>query len=326
LTTNQTSEKRQLSGAELTVSRACLGTMTFGAQTDATAAARMVRMCMDSNITFFDTANVYNAGESERLLGQVLGDGRKDIILASKVGLKAGEHPAGLTKELIVTALEATLRRLNTDYLDLCYLHVPDWQTPVEESLAAMDHLVGDGKVRYVGSSNYPSWQLCRMLGVAEKQGYQGLRIAQQMYNLIARRLEDEFLPFAKEFGVSTVVYNPLAGGLLTGKHRSDAPETGTRFDGNQTYLDRYWNQVNLEAVTKLSTIAAEAGRSLVSLALNWLLHHTPIDCVVLGASRLEQLEENLRALDDGPLDQVTIMACDNVWGGLYGPSPKYSR
>ena len=324
--TNQTIARRQLSGSELTVSRACLGTMTFGAQTDATAAARMVRMCLDRNITFFDTANVYNAGESERLLGQALGTRRKDIILASKVGLKAGEHPAGLMKELIVTAVEATLRRLNTDYLDLYYLHVPDWQTPVEESLAAMDRLVQDGKVRYVGSSNYPSWQACRMLCVAEKQGYQGLRIAQQMYNLIARRLEDEFLPFASEFSVSTVVYNPLAGGLLTGKHGSGAPETGTRFDGNQTYLDRYWNQVNFEAVTTLATIAAEAGRSLVSLALNWLLHHTPVDCVVLGASKLEQLEENLRALDDGPLDQTAITGCDNVWRGMYGPSPKYSR
>jgi aryl-alcohol dehydrogenase-like predicted oxidoreductase len=319
-------EKRRLGGSEFTISRVCLGTMTFGGQTDAMAAARMVRMCLDRGINFFDTANVYNAGESERLLGQALGNCRKDIILASKVGMKAGEHPAGLTEKLIVTALEATLRRLNTDYLDLFYLHLPDWQTPVEESLAAMDRLVRDGKIRYVGSSNYPSWQICRMLCVAEKQGYQRLGIAQQMYNLIARRLEDEFLPFAREFSVSTVVYNPLAGGLLTGKHRSGAPETGTRFDGNKTYLDRYWNQVNFEAVTMLAAIAGEAGRSLGSLALNWLLHHTPIDCVVLGASRLEQLEENLRALDDGALDQASVLACDNVWRGLYGPSPKYSR
>jgi 1-deoxyxylulose-5-phosphate synthase len=218
------------------------------------------------------------------------------------------------------------LRRLNTEYLDLCYFHLPDWQTPVEESLAAMDRLVRDGKVRYVGSSNYPAWQICSMLCVAERQGYQRVGIAQQMYNLIARRLDDEFLPFAREFGVSTVVYNPLAGGLLTGKHKSGAPEPGTRFDSNKAYLDRYWNQVNLEAVTRLETIAAGAGRTLVSLALNWLLHHTPIDCVVLGASRLEQLEENLRALDDGALDQTSVSACDDLWRGLYGPSPKYSR
>jgi aryl-alcohol dehydrogenase-like predicted oxidoreductase len=300
--------------------------MTFGAQTDVMAAARMVRLCLDRGVNFFDTANVYNAGESERLLGQVLVDCRKNIVLASKVGMKVGEYPAGLTEKLIVTALEATLRRLNTEYLDLCYFHLPDWQTPVEESLAAMDRLVRDGKVRYVGSSNYPAWQICHMLCVAERQGYQRVGIAQQMYNLIARRVEDEFLPFAGEFGVSTIAYNPLAGGLLTGKHRSGAPEPGTRFDANKAYLDRYWNEVNLEAVRKLETIAAEAGRSLVSLALNWLLHHTPIDCVVLGASRLEQLEENLRALDDGALDQTSVSACDDLWRGLYGPSPKYSR
>lgn len=326
MTTNHTMEKRRLGHTELTISRACLGTMTFGAQTDAAAAARMVCVCLDRGVNFFDTANVYTAGESERLLGQALGDCRKDIILASKIGMKVGEHPAGLTEKLIVTALETTLRRLNTDYLDLCYLHLPDWQTPIEESLAAMDRLVRHGKVRYVGSSNYPSWQICRMLCVAKTQGYRSLGIAQQMYNLIARRVEDEYLPFAAEFRVSTIVYNPLAGGLLTGKHRSGAPETGTRFDGNNAYLDRYWNQVNLEAVTTLSTIAAEAGRSLVSLALSWLLHHTPIDCVVLGASRLEQLEENLRVLDEGALDQTSVLACDNVWRGLYGPSPKYSR
>jgi 1-deoxyxylulose-5-phosphate synthase len=326
LTTNQKMEKRRLGGTELTISRACLGTMTFGAQTDGMAAARMVRLCLDRGVNFFDTANVYNAGESERLLGQVLADCRKDIILASKVGMKVGEHPAGLNEKLIVTALEATLRRLNTEYLDLCYFHLPDWQTPVEESLAAMDRLVRDGKVRYVGSSNYPAWQICHMLCVAERQGYQRVGIAQQMYNLIARRLEDEFLPFAGEFGVSTVAYNPLAGGLLTGKHRSGAPEPGTRFDANKAYLDRYWNEVNLKAVRRLETIAAEAGRSLVSLALNWLLHHTPIDCVVLGASRPEQLEENLRALNHGALDSTSVSACDDLWRGLYGPSPKYSR
>ena len=317
---------RSLDGTGLTVSRACLGTMTFGSQTDAATAAQMLHLCLDGGINFVDTANVYNAGESERLLGQILGDCRKNLILASKVGMKVAEHPAGLTRKLIIAAAEATLRRLNTDYLDVYYLHLPDWQTPVEESLAAIDRLVRDGKVRHVGSSNYPSWQSCRMLCIAEKEGYRPVRIAQQMYNLIARRLEDEFLPFAREFGVATIVYNPLAGGLLTGKHRSGTPEPGTRFDGNQAYLDRYWNQLNLEAVTRLAGIATAAGRSPVSLALNWLLHHTPIECVVLGASTLAQLEENLRALDEGGLDPATVSACDEVWKTVYGPGPRYNR
>jgi aryl-alcohol dehydrogenase-like predicted oxidoreductase len=132
-------EKRILSGTALAVSRACLGTLTFGGQTDASAAARMVDACLDRGINFFDTANVYSAGESERLLGRILGHRRKDLVVASKVGIKAGEHPAGLTRDLILAAVEATLRRLNTDYFDLYYLHRPDWQTPLEESLAALD-------------------------------------------------------------------------------------------------------------------------------------------------------------------------------------------
>jgi aryl-alcohol dehydrogenase-like predicted oxidoreductase len=300
--------------------------MTFGGQTDASAAARMIEVCLDRGINFFDTANAYGAGESERLLGRILGHRRKDVVVASKVGVKAGEHPAGLTRELILTAAEATLRRLNTDYLDLYYLHQPDWQTPLEESLAALDGLIREGKVRYAASSNCPSWHVCRLLWMAESQGYQPPRVAQQMYNLIARRLEDEFVPFARQHGVSIIAYNPLAGGLLTGKHTSSAPQPGTRFARNKSYLNRYWNQATFEAVSRLSGIASVAGRSLVSLALNWLLHHTAVDCITLGASKPEHLEENLRALEDGALDEATVAACDEVWRGLYGPAPRYHR
>jgi len=317
-------DKRTLSGTQLTVSRACFGTMTFGSQTDASAAAYMVDVCLDRGINFLDTARNYNDGGSEQLLGQVLGARRKDVVVASKVGMKAGKYPAGLTRDLILTAIEATLRRLKTDYLDLYYLHMPDWQTPVEESLAAMDRLVQEGKVRYVATSNYPSWKLSRMLYMMEQEGRRPPRIAQQLYNLISRRLEDEFVPFAREVGVSIIAYNPLAGGLLTGKHKSNAPVPGTRFDGNRVYLDRYWYPATLEAVLRLGIIASAAGRSMVSLALNWLLHHTPVDCILFGASRLEQLQENLRALDEGPLDATAVAACDEVWRGLYGPSPKY--
>ncbi|MBI1897233.1 MAG: aldo/keto reductase [Acidobacteria bacterium] len=319
-------ETRQFENTDLTVSRVCLGTMTFGSQTDIATAGRIVDLCFDGGVNFFDTANVYNGGESERVLAEVLGRRRQDAIIASKVGMKVGGHPAGLKRELILAAAEDTLRRLKTDYLDIYYLHLPDWSTPIEESLAAMDTLVRQGKVRYLGSSNYASWQICQMLCFAEKNGYRPARIAQPMYNLLARRIEDEFLPCCREFGVSTVVYNPLAGGLLTGKHNPEMPLAGTRFDGNQTYLDRYWNHVNFEAISHLATIASADGRSLISLALNWLLHHTPADCVILGASRLEQIEENLRALDDGPLEAAAVSACDAVWTGLKGPGPKYNR
>jgi 1-deoxyxylulose-5-phosphate synthase len=316
----------QLQGTDLTVSRACLGTMTFGAQTDAATAARIVDLCVDSGINFIDTANVYNAGASERILGELLSSRRGQIVLASKAGMRVGDHPAGLRKELVLKAAEHSLQRLRTDYLDLFYLHTPDPNTPLEEPLDALDCLVRSGKVRYAATSNYASWQICRMLWIAEKNGYQPARIAQPMYNLLARRIEDEFLPFCRETDISTVVYNPLAGGLLTGKHKGDGPMAGTRFDGNQTYLDRYWNEMNFAAVKKLAEKASDAGRSLISLSLNWLLHHTGIDCIILGASKIEQIQENLAALRDGPLDGSTLAACDEVWAMLLGAAPKYNR
>jgi aryl-alcohol dehydrogenase-like predicted oxidoreductase len=146
------------------------------------------------------------------------------------------------------------------------------------------------------------------------------------MYNLLARGIEQEYLPMCQRFGVSTVVYNPLAGGLLTGKQKRDAPIAGTRFDKNQMYLDRYWHERTFDAVEKLQAIADRAGRTLLSLALNWVYRHTSADCVILGASKTEHLEQNLAALEDGPLDRETLDACDQVWVELRGPTPKYNR
>lgn len=313
---------------DLTVSRACLGTMTFGGQTGQAEAERIVARCLDAGINFFDTANIYNQGRSEIILGKALGSRRKDVVLASKVRGKMGEGPdeSGLSRRAIFRALEDSLRRLGTDYLDIYYLHQPDYDVPLEETLEAMDELVRQGKVRWPGSSNYASWQVVRMLWLAEKNGWRPAWVTQPMYNLLARGIEQEYLPMAREFGVSAVVYNPLAGGLLTGKHRPEAPLPGTRFDGNQLYLDRYWHPAYFDAVEKLGHVAAGAGRSLVSLALNWLLHHTAADCIILGASRLEQLDQNLAALEEGPLPAEAVAACDRVWDGLRGVTPKYNR
>ncbi|MCL6482199.1 MAG: aldo/keto reductase [Firmicutes bacterium] len=317
-----------LKHTDLTVSRACLGTMTFGGQTDEEAARRIVARALDAGINFFDTANIYHQGRSEMLLGKALGARRKDVVLASKVRGKMGEaaDESGLSRRAIFRAIEDSLRRLGTDYLDIYYLHQPDYDVPLEETLEAMEELVRQGKVRWPGSSNYASWQVVRMLWLAEKNGWRPAWVTQPMYNLLARGIEQEFLPMAREFGISTVVYNPLAGGLLTGKHRPEAPLAGTRFDGNAMYLDRYWHPACFEAVEKLKTAAEQAGRSLVSLALNWLLHHTAADCIILGASRLEQLEQNLAALEEGPLPPEAVEACDRVWDGLRGVTPKYNR
>jgi aryl-alcohol dehydrogenase-like predicted oxidoreductase len=299
--------------------------MTFGAQTDESVALQMVDRCIGEGINFFDTANVYNGGLSETILGKCLRGRRQQVVLASKVRGKTATV-TGLSKAAIMTAIEESLKRLETDYLDLYYLHQPDYDVPIEESLEAMDSLVKQGKVRYPANSNYSGWQVTEMLCLAEKRGYKPAYVTQPMYNLLARGIEQEYLPMCKHFGVSTCVYNPLAGGLLTGKQQSGAPIAGTRFDSNQMYLDRYWHPAYFEAVEELKRIAAAAGRSLVSLSLNWLLHHTPIDCVILGASRLEQLEQNLGAMSEGPLTPETLAACDKVWQTLLGVTPKYNR
>ena len=321
-------QTRTLPHTDLTVSRVCFGVLTFGGQTGEAAARRMIDLCLDRGINFFDTANAYNKGESELILGNILKGRRDRVILASKVGMKTGE-PAGvspLSRQSVLANIDASLRRLQTDYLDLYYLHMPDYETPIEETLSALDQVVRAGKVRYPGISNFAAWQVCQALWITEKCGYKPPHVSQPMYNLLARGIEQEYLPFCRAFGVSTVVYNPLAGGLLTGKQQREHPFPGTRFDANQLYLDRYWHAAYFDAVDELQKVAAAAGRSLIDIALNWLLYHTPTDCVILGASKTEQLEQNLDVWDRGPLSPETLAALDRVWQNLRGVTPKYNR
>jgi 1-deoxyxylulose-5-phosphate synthase len=317
-----------LKNTELRVSRVCFGTMTFGGQTDQAASTAMIDFCLESGINFIDTANVYNEGASETLLGKALKGRRHQVVLASKVRGPMGPGPeeGGLSKKAILRAVEDSLRRLGTDHLDIYYLHRPDYDVPVQESLEAMDHLRRQGKIRFVGNSNYSGWQVAQMFCISQRQSYQPPRISQPMYNLLARGIEQEYLPMCKEFGVSTVVYNPLAGGLLTGKQQPERPVEGSRFDGNQMYLDRYWHPAYFDAVEQLKAIAAQAGRSMVSMSLNWLLHHTAADCVILGASRIDQLKNNVQDVKDGALDPATLQACNQVWQTLRGVTPSYNR
>jgi aryl-alcohol dehydrogenase-like predicted oxidoreductase len=321
-------ERINLKHTKLDVSRVCFGSMTFGGQTCEADAERMLCVCRDNGINFLDTANAYNNGASEEMLGRLLRTCRNDFVLASKVRNKMGDAPdmVGLSRAAIFRAVEDSLRRLQTSYLDLYYLHLPDYSVPIEESLEAMNELVKQGKVRYVATSNYSAWQMVEMFWLCEKRGWATPFLSQPMYNLIARGIEQEYLPMCKRFGVSNIVYNPLAGGLLTGKHKREAPIPGTRFDKNQMYLDRYWHAADFEAVGQLQAIASNAGRSLLSLSLNWLYHHTATDCIILGASKVDHLEQNLAVLRDGPLSEETLKACDDVWTTLRGPTPKYNR
>jgi 1-deoxyxylulose-5-phosphate synthase len=321
-------QTRTLAHTDLTVSRACFGAMTFGGQTDEPTAARMIDLCIDRGINFFDTANAYNKGQSEVILGNILKGRRSGLVLASKVGMKTGEPPdaSPLSCKAILANIDATLRRLQTDYLDLYYFHLPDYEAPIEESLEAMHQVVKAGKVRYPATSNFAAWQVEHALWVSEKKGYTAPYVSQPMYNLLARGIEQEYIPFCKQFGVSMVVYNPLAGGLLTGKQNRERPLAGTRFDANQMYLDRYWHPAYFDAVDELQGIAQKAGRPIIDMALNWLLFHTATDCVILGASKIPQLEQNLDVFERGPLAAETVSACDQVWQNLRGVTPKYNR
>jgi aryl-alcohol dehydrogenase-like predicted oxidoreductase len=320
---------RTLGRTDLKVSRIALGTMTFGGQTPETDAIQMVDRCLEIGINFFDTANVYNLGNSESILGKALSGRRHNVVLATKVGNRMGENPEeqGLTRPAIRLAIDASLRRLGTDYVDLYYLHQPDWNTSLEETLHAMDELVQEGKVRHPALSNYAAWQVVQMLWHCENHGYIPPTVSQPMYNLLARGIEQEYLACCREYRIGLVAYNPLAGGLLSGKHSRNAPPAaGTRFDGNRMYQDRYWHADYFEAQEEVMQIAARAGLSPVALAFRWLLSQPEVDCVLLGASRMEQLEENLAACDEPQLGEDVLRECDAVWKKLRGTTPHYNR
>jgi aryl-alcohol dehydrogenase-like predicted oxidoreductase len=301
--------------------------MTFGSQADRKEAQGLVDFSLAAGVNFLDTANVYNQGESERILGRAIRGKREQVVLAGKVGGKMiADGYGGLSRDAVFRAVDASLERLGTDRLDLCYLHHPDYGVPIEESLEALDRLVRAGKIRFPALSNYSSWQVTEAQWIAAVKQYTPATVSQPLYNLLARGVEQEYLPMCRRFGIFTCIYNPLAGGLLTGKQPRDGPLPGTRFDRNQTYLDRYWHPAFFAAVDELSEAARVHGRSMVSVALNWLYHHSDAGCIIMGASRLEQFRQNLAVLADGPLPPGLLGTCDAIWAKLRGVTPKYNR
>lgn len=304
-----------------------LGTMTFGDTVDDAGAAAMVDSALQAGITRIDTANGYAGGESERIVGRLIGTQRERIELATKAGMP---HPdagdaAPLSPRGLRTCIEGSLRRLGTDYVDLCYLHKPDRRTPLEETLGTLAELIDEGKIRSYGVSNYAAWQL------AELHHLDGPRpvVAQQLYNLLARRIEDEYVEFAATSGLPTMVYNPLAGGLLTGRHRYDDAAASGRFGSSRVasmYQQRYWIPEMFEAVTRLSAVADKAGIRLVQLAFRWLLGTPLVDSILLGGSSVAQVQSNLDAIAAGPLPADVHEECQTITEPLRGVMPAYNR
>ncbi len=312
----------------LQVSRVCMGTMTFGDQADEALSIQMVQRALDEGINFYDTADMYQTGASEEILGKALKGKRDEVVVATKVFNPMGPGPndKGLSRKHIIQALEDSLRRLDMDYVDLYQLHQPDYNTPLEESLAAMDQLVREGKTRYVGISNYAAWQICQALWICDDRNLAPIVSVQPMYNLIARGIDQELLPFCREFNLGVMVYNPLAAGLLTGKHKKGAPPTeGTRFAAKEMYRDRFWHDKLFDATMQLQDVAAKFGLTMVELSLQWILAQPDVTCVIVGASKMEHLEENLIACR-GELPEGAAEECDAVWEDLRGPIPRYNR
>lgn len=308
-----------------------LGTMTFGDTVDYDGAAAMLDAALDAGITHIDTANGYAGGESERMLARLL-EGRRDrVTLATKAGIPhpdAGEH-SPLSAAGLRASVDGSLARLGTDRIDLFYLHQPDRAASLAETLGAVAELVAEGKVGALGVSNYAAWQIAELNHIADDVGAPRPVAAQQLYNLLARRIEDEYAEFAVVTGLATVVYNPLGGGLLTGRHSFESDPAEGRFGDSRLaamYRQRYWNAAIFEAVQQLSVIAEKAGIPLTELALRWLVSKPAAGPILLGGSKVEHLRSNIAAFEKGPLDDDVVEACDDVGAALRGPMPSYNR
>lgn len=306
----------------LKVSRFCLGAMTFGGQADQSTSERILDTCIEGGVNFLDTADIYTGGESERILGELLGTRRQSMVVATKVGGRSlpGVNGGGLGRKHILESVEQSLMRLRTDYIDLYYLHFPDPETPFEDLLLTMDALVRSGKIRYWGVSNFSAWQCCELQRLARELHLSAPSVTESVYNLITRGAENELTPYLEYSGMGLTVFNPLAGGLLTGKHKRGAPEPGTRFALERGYAMRYFNDRNFDAMEVLQAAAGQAGLSLLELAVRWLLSRKAVDSLILGASKAEQAKQNLSFFDKEPLtDRILLAECDKAWALLKG-------
>ncbi|HEX4447477.1 MAG TPA: aldo/keto reductase [Polyangiaceae bacterium] len=297
-----------------------LGAMNFGKRTDAKESERIVRRALERGITVFDTANSYNGGESERLLGRALGADRERVIVSTKAGI--GLDPTrreGLSRQTLESALKASLDRLGTNRVDIYYLHLPDRKTPIEKTLDGVAELVESGRVIAWGASNYASWELLEMRALAEGRGLAPPVITQLLYNVLHRQLEVEYFAFARRYPIHTTAYNALAGGLLSGKHSFDASaEKGSRFDDNPMYRRRYWSREMFARVEQVAQVARDEGCTPVQLAYAWLAAQPDVDSILVGPGTVEHLDDAIdgveRTLSPDAAGKLDALARD--WSG----------
>ncbi len=354
-------EYRKMGRTGLKVSALCLGTMTFGKQIDEPASIRIIERALDLGVNFIDTADMYVNGVTERIVAKAVQGKRDSLVLASKGGhirkladkygeqkisgpvdiarpkpfrpWEAGEgtgpNDMGLSRRHLMQALEGSLKRLGTDYLDIYYAHMPDYDTELEETLRAMDDMVHQGKVRYLGCSNFRAFQLAKALWTSDKYNLARWDVIQPPFNLLARDVEYELFPLCREEGVGVCSFSPMAAGLLSGKYEKDkGPIEGARYSLGHlgyTYNKPYWNDLNFAAIDRLKKIAADAGVSMSRFALAWALANPALTAIVNGATSVAQLEDNAAATDV-KLSREVLDACDSVWRTLRAQTVFYGR
>jgi aryl-alcohol dehydrogenase-like predicted oxidoreductase len=317
----------RLGDTGLVVSRLCMGVMTFGVNTanaalgkvDQAAAVKMVDAAIDSGINFFDTADIYSGGQSEGMLGEALGERRKDVVIATKLGFRTGAAmtEAGLSRQHVIAACEASLRRLNTDYIDLYQAHKEDAFTPLDETLEAFDRLVTSGKVRYVGFSNWASWRAATALQMQKERGWAKFVSGQLHYSLLNREVEHDLAPFLTHGGLGMLVWSPLGGGFLSGKYTRDTiSKEGRHAAFDIVPFDR---EKGFALIDAMRPMAERAGCTIAQLALAWLLTKPVVTSVLVGSAKLSQLEDNLGAANVR-LDAEAVRELDV----LTTPTPVY--
>jgi aryl-alcohol dehydrogenase-like predicted oxidoreductase len=292
---------RNLGGSGLRVSAVGLGCNNFGQRTDLETSRKVIHKAIDLGVTLFDTADIYaGIGGSETVLGEVLGDRRKDIVLATKFAkpMSSDGTRQGASRRYIISAIEASLRRLKTDYIDLYQQHDYDSLTPIEETLRALDDLIRQGKVRYIGNSNFPAWRIAEAEHVARAINVNRFVSCQDEYSLVVRDIEKDLLPAAQQYNLGLLPFFPLASGLLTGKYqRGSAAPADTRFAKAPGLRDRYATPRNEDMVEKLQAFAQVRGHSMLELAFSWLASRPQVASVIAGATRVEQIEQNVKAI-----------------------------
>ena len=315
-------EHVRLGRSGLPVSRLCLGTMTFGLQCDEPQSRAILERALDGGITFLDTADAYplggdlsTVGRTEEIIGRFLGTRRRDVVIATKCFMPVGPNhwDGGMSRKHILDAIDGSLRRLGTDYVDLYQLHFDDRSTPLEETLRALDDVVRAGKARYIGVSNWHAWRLALAVGKTELLRTAPVVSVQPRYNILFRAFERDLFPLCREAGIGVIPYNPLAGGLLTGKHRRHEEVPDGRFtlgNAGSMYRDRYWHDREFDTVDDLRSLAEEAGVSLAHLAIGWVLAQPAVTAPIVGASRPEQLDDALAAVER-PLDPELVARID---------------